>query len=172
MKFIKGFVITIALYIGLSVLFTILVDYLSDPLLGPVMVALRFSSLGTIAPVFYQNLASPVILGVFQGTVAYIAAPADLFLLFAILGSIVPVIIAALIGSLVEKKSGSVKYIFLSTFCGLMVAAAIGMILQIVGVAMTFDAIAKFLTGGLIMSALNAFIWCAIGVFITSKGWG
>ncbi len=171
MKFIKGFVITIALYVGLSLLFTIIGMYL----ILPESVSLLFSSLVTIAPVFYASLANPVILSVFQGTVAYIGTPTNVSLLIGILGSIVPVIVAALIGSLAEKKSGSVKYIFLSTFCGLMVAAAIGMILWIVGwmpLGMTVDAMAKFLTGGLIMSALNAFIWCAIGVFITSKGWG
>ncbi|MBN2152964.1 MAG: hypothetical protein JW839_16045 [Candidatus Lokiarchaeota archaeon] len=177
MKFIKGFVVTIALYVGLSLLFTILVDYLSDPLLGPLTVALRFSSLGAISEVFYMNLANPVVLSVFLGTVSYIAAPTDVFLLFAILGSVVPVIVAALIGSVAERKSGSVKYIFLSTFVGLLVAAVIGIILQIVGWiplggTYTLDFFSKFLTGGLIMSALNAFIWCAIGVFITSKGWG
>jgi hypothetical protein len=173
MKFIKGFVVTIALYVGLSLLFTIIGNYL----VLPASVSVLFSSLETIAPVFYWYLANPVILSVFQGTVLYIGSPTQLSLLFGILGSIVPVIVAALIGSLVEKKSGSVKYIFLSTFCGLMVAAAIGMILQIVGWIplggiFTVDYISKFLTGGLIMSALNAFIWCAIGVFITSKGWG
>jgi hypothetical protein len=170
MKFIKGFVVTIALYIGLSMLFTIIQDYL----LSPLAVGLRFSSLGLIAPMFYANLASPVILSVFQGTMDYIAAPTEVSLLFTILGSVVPVIVAALIGSLAEKKSGSVKYIFLSTFVGLLVAATVGIILQVVGGGMLvgLDAIAKFLTSGLIMSALNAFIWCAIGVFITSKGWG
>ncbi len=168
MKFIKGFVVTIALYIGLSLLFTIIGMYL----ILPESVSLLFSNLGMIAPVFYANLANPVILSTFQNTMLYIATPTQLGLLFGVLGSVVPVIVAALIGSLAEKKSGSVKYIFLSTFCGLMVAAAIGMILRIAGVAMSFDAIAKFLTGGLIMSALNAFIWCAVGVFITSKGWG
>jgi uncharacterized protein YacL len=171
MKFIKGFVVTIALYVGLSLLFTIIGLYL----VLPESVSLLFSSLDSIAPVFYWNLANPVILSVFQRTEAYIADPTNLSLLFVILGAVVPVIVAALIGSFAEKKSGSVKYIFLSSFIGLLVAAAIGMILQIVGwmpLGVPFDTIAKFLTGGLIMSALNAFIWCAIGVFITSKGWG
>jgi hypothetical protein len=172
MKFIKGFVITIALYVGLSLLFTIIGMYL----ILPESVSLLFSSLEMIAPVFYANLASPVIYSAFKGTVDYIGTPTNLSFLFGVLGSIVPVIVAALIGSLAEKKSGSVKYIFLSTFCGLMVAAAIGMILWIVGWmplgVLTVDYISKFLTGGLIMSALNAFIWCAVGVFITSKGWG
>jgi hypothetical protein len=167
MKFIKGFVTTIALYVGLSMVFSILSVYM----LAPESVGLLFSSLGSIAPVFYLYLANPVILGVFNNTSAFITNPSDLSLLVNIFGSIVPVIVAALVGSIVERKSGSVKYIFLSTFVGLMVVASIGIVFQIVGMV-DVDAISKFLTSGLIMSALNAFIWCAFGLFITSKGWG
>ncbi|MEX2681549.1 MAG: hypothetical protein Q6373_008110 [Candidatus Sigynarchaeota archaeon] len=178
MKFVKGFVITIALYIGLSMLFKILVTYMN----APEDIGTLFASLGSISPIFYQYLANPVIMGVFYGINLYIDDPTDISLLLNILGCIVPVIVAALVGSVAEKKSGSVKYIFLSTFLGLMVAATIGIIFQIVDwpeapvfVYMNGFPVQqweKFITGGLIMSALNAFIWCAVGVFITSKGWG
>jgi hypothetical protein len=178
MKFIKGFLVTIALYIGLSMVFSILVQYLK----APEDVSTLFSGLGSISHIFYQNLANPVILGVFSGISGYIGDPTDLSLLISALAFIVPVIVAALVGSLAERKSGSVKYIFLSTFLGLMVVAILGIILQIVDwpespLFVTLNGLPvqqweKFITGGLIMSALNAFIWCAVGVFTTSKGWG
>jgi len=178
MKFIKGCVTTIALFIGLSMLFSIIQEAMSPS--GDVNTL--FASLGATSLIFYQYIANPVILGVLNGTVSFIGTPDDISILVGIFGSIVPIIVAALVGSLVERKSGSVKYIFLSTFLGLMVAATIGIIFQIADwpEAPIFVALnglpvqqwEKFITGGLIMSALNAFIWCAVGLFITSKGWG
>ncbi|NMC07704.1 MAG: hypothetical protein GYA24_20995 [Candidatus Lokiarchaeota archaeon] len=170
MKFIKGFVVTIALYAGLSLLFAILVQYLNTvpPIIDP------FASLDNLGKTFHSSLSQPVIASTFASTVAFILLPTNIGILLQALGSIIPVLVAALVGSIVEKKSGSVKFIFLSTFIALLVVAALGIILDMVGSGMlaNMDATAKFLTSGLIMSALNAFIWCAIGVFVTSKGWG
>nr|MDO8112498.1 hypothetical protein [Candidatus Sigynarchaeota archaeon] len=175
MKFIKGFLVSIALYVGLSILF----QGLAIVGAGGAFESL-FLGLDSISRLLYAYLADPALTTVFRATVLYIAAPTDWSILMAILGSVLPIALAAVLGSLAERKSGSVKYIFLSTFLGLMVIAAVGIILQVLnwpalGVTLTtnhYEHWEWFLPGALIMTALNAFVWCAIGLFITSKGWG
>jgi len=172
MKFIKGFVTTIALYVGLSILFLYLAGTQFDAM---------FSSIGAIGNLFYAKLADPTITTVFSATVEYIPDPTNIAVLMEILGSVLPVAVAALVGSLVEKSSNSAKHIFLSTFLGLLVISAVGVMLQVLawpavgGITLVnneFFYWEWFLPGALIMTALNAFVWCAIGLLATSAKWG
>ena len=139
-----------------------------------------FSGLTSISPLLYYYVASPTFMTVSQAVVSFITLPTAWSAWIEILGGILPIAIAALVGSLVERKSGSTKYIFFSTFIGLLVIAFIGIAIQVIywpaaGIFLGTNHYMYwewFLPGALIMTALNAFVWCAIGLFITNKGWG
>lgn len=175
MKFIKGFVVSIVIYVGLSILFYGLMVMNEGYAFTSI-----FSGLASISSLLYYYLANPTFMTVSQAVISFINLPTAWNAWIEILGCILPMAIAALIGSLVERKSGSTKYIFFSTFIGLLVIAFIGIAIQVLywppeGILLSTNHYMYwewFLPGALIMTALNAFVWCAIGLFITNKGWG
>jgi len=175
MKFAKGFISSILIYFGLSLLF-----YGLKVMNEGNAFATIFSGMTSIAPVMYYYVATPTFMTVFQAGVGFANLPTAWNLWIEILGSILPIAIAALVGSLMERKSGSTKYIFFSTYIGLLVIAFIGIIIQVIfwpeqGIFLSTNHYLFwewFLPGTLIMTSINAFVWCVIGLFITNKGWG
>ncbi|MHA1791353.1 MAG: hypothetical protein ACTSVI_01830 [Promethearchaeota archaeon] len=193
MKFVKGFITTIAVYFGLSLIFSILAMINSGN-----SIADLFSDMNNLASIFYQYQAIPSITTSFMALIALIVS-SDIGWLIIFLSSIVPISIAPIIGSIAEGRSGSVKHIFSATFLGLFTCSAIGVLIQVIswpdgGVnlniingsssnmeliyiisfmnsAVTFPYWQWFLPAALGMSALNGFIWCSVGLMITSKKW-
>lgn len=172
MKFIKGFIITIAVYFGLSFLFLALATSLA----GGDISAL-FSSPSSIASIFYTSLASPGISTSIQAAFGIGIIGIDVILLYIMLYAVTPAL-AAILGSLAERKSNTLKHIFSATWLGLMTPLAIGVIIQVVA----WDQVALFgvlgytrwqwfLPGTLIMGAIMAFFWCSIGLLIIRKKW-
>ena len=176
MKFVKGFIVSIVIYVGLSFLFYGLVQNSFTDIFS--------NGMTSLSPVFYFFIASPSFMTVFDSIFSLVHSPTSLDLWIWVLGSILPIAVAVLVGSLVERKSGSTKYIFFSTFMGLLVIAFIGIAIQAMswppeGITLGLPFIGNqyqfwewFLPGALITAAINAFVWCSIGLFITNKGWG
>lgn len=170
MKFIKGFGVTIALYLGLSIVF----QAVQAVMLETEIVAI-FSSTSAISALLYGNLAVPTVTTTYASVIVYIADPTQMALLISILGLILPTAIAVIVGSVVERKSGEVRYVFLSTFAGLLVCAGAGIVIQILewptGGVLGYPYWEWFLPSALILSAFNAFFWGSIGLLATTKGW-
>ncbi len=175
MKFIKGFVVTIVVYVGLSLVFQILPGLLG---FGGISIAELFASMGSISGLFVTYLASPVVTSTITSLLVYLVDLTAFQYLLAMLASILPVALAAILGSLAEKKSGTVGTIFGSAFAGLLVCAGVGIllfVLDIMGAGTITDPVFRamiwFIEVSMIMGAINAFIWCSIGLFATSKVW-
>jgi hypothetical protein len=178
MKFVKGFIVSLIVYFGLSILFYGLkVMNAGNDFADIFSVAsdnMQFASL------LYYYVASPTFMTVFQSVILFANSPTAWGAWIEILGSIVPIAVAALLGSLAERKSGSTKYIFFSTYIGLLVIAFIGIAIQAAfwptaGLSLSANYYLHwewFVPSALIMTSINAFVWCAIGLFITNKGWG
>jgi len=175
MKFIKGFVVTIVLYVGLSLIFQVLPGLLGFA--GPSLTDL-FADMGSMSVLFVGYLANPVVTSTISSLLLYLYDLTQFQLLIAMLGAILPVALAAIFGSLTEKKSGTVGTIFGSAFAGLLVCAGVGVLLftvDLMGAGPLGDpeirALIWFIEVSLIMGAINALIWCSIGLFATSKVW-
>ncbi|MHA1683893.1 MAG: hypothetical protein ACTSUE_23340 [Promethearchaeota archaeon] len=171
MKFIKGFLISIALYIGLSLVFSVALLSISGGDIGALL-----SSTSGWGSILYQDMAVPTISNVITITLAQVATGFNLPLTLLMLDYTLPIAVAAIIGSLVERKAGSVKYIFISTFLGLMTCLIIGDILiglnwSTIGTTTGYAQLTWFLIGTLITGAINGAIWCSVGLLVTRKKW-
>jgi integral membrane sensor domain MASE1 len=178
MSFVKGFVTTILLYFGLTLLFTVL-----DLVMLGTPVALAFSAIfsgvDSIGALLYSNLALPTVDVSFYA-IASLFLSYNTWLLVYLLGIILPPALAAIIGAVVAKKSGTVKSVFAGTFGGLLLVSVVGVIIQVlywptgIGVNLGFSYYLNwewFLPSALIMTAFNAFFWSAVGLLLTSKTW-
>ncbi|MHA1717178.1 MAG: hypothetical protein ACTSXP_16150, partial [Promethearchaeota archaeon] len=98
-------------------------------------------------------------------------------LLIAALGTIIPVAISALIGTLLTRKAGKVKSIFFGPFLGLLVGMLIGVIIQIVKwetgttIILGIEYWQWFLPSAIVLGALNAAFWSGLGLLLTRKKW-
>lgn len=177
MSFIKGFITTIALYFGLTLLFMVIVGVMASVPVADVFSGI-FSGIDTVGYLFYSNLAIPTINLTFLQIVTIFILK-DLTLLVPLLGMILSPALAAILGAVVAKKSGTVKSVFSATFGGLLLCSGIGIILQVLkwptgGIMLGLSLYANwewFLPAALIMTAFNAFFWSSVGLLLTSKTW-
>ncbi|MFX0103840.1 MAG: hypothetical protein ACFFCS_30035 [Candidatus Hodarchaeota archaeon] len=177
MSFAKGFITTILLYFGLTLVFAVIAGVMASIPIADVFNTL-FSGIEPIAYLLYSNLAIPTINLAFSQIVT-IFIVRDYLLLVPLLGMILPPALAAIIGAFVAKKSGTVKTVFSATFGGLLLCSVIGVILQVIrwpafGVVLGLSIYPNwewFLPAALIMTAFNAFFWSAVGLLLTRKTW-
>lgn len=183
-KFVKGFFVSLGLFLGLSIIYAIIVDALSGGNIGA-----AFSDIGAFSQMLYGSASQPSIsilvqyLGI-SATINPAGLTMDTTLIMSLLGFILPVALAGILGSVAERKSLTLTHIFFSVFLGIMVVSTLGIILQVIvwpdnGLDITILGLIPvkieywqwFLPSALTLSAFNAFFWCAIGLLITSKTW-
>ena len=170
MKFIKGFAVTIALYLGLVVLFQVIAAVMAE-----IEIAALFTDTSAISALLYGNLAVPTVSVTYLYIMALIGDPTHTVAIVSLLGLLLPTALAVIVGSIAERKTGTVKHVFLSTFAGLLACAGVGIALQIInwptGGVLGYVYWEWFLPSALILAAFNAFFWGSIGLLATAKGW-
>jgi hypothetical protein len=172
MKVIKGFFSTIVLFIAFSIVMAVVGAALAgEP------ISAMFSVPGAISTLVIGGLNFPfgtaisvAIVEAYEGSVTLITSTNTILFI------LIPAGVAAIVGSVIERKSGSSGSIFAATFLGLIVCLVLGIIIAIPDTITEIAAIGiaaelTMLVSTIILGILNAAFWSSIGLIITSKNW-
>jgi hypothetical protein len=167
MKVIKGLICTIVLFIAISIGMAIV-----GALVDKSSVASLFSGTAAISTLMFGGLSTSFGYSITNALSNGATTPSTIL----ILSICIPAGVAAALGSIIEKKSGSSGSIFLATFLGLVICLGLGIIIAIPDTMNAIKLIGlvaemSVFVSIIIFGVLNAAFWSSIGLIITSKGW-